>query len=181
MTVKKVKKRQIKLLNELMKIANGRHDIKIPLSQVAPTLDIKFYSTGTKFVDKENPLYEGGSDLAYDFSTLLEEGLISRTYMDYKPDGMGGMIAKDDALKLTMDGLEMITDANKSWLTKAIEKQPMTFLQIIVTIIISFASFAGGWAVGRYIMPINKKISTPTVSIKQPINIPNTNKIINNK
>ena len=175
MSVNNVKKRRIKLLNKLMKLANGRHDVKVPLSQIAPTLSINFYNTGTKFTDKENPLYEGGSDLAYDFSTLLEEGLISHTYMEYKPDGRGGFISKDSALKVTMTGLEMLTDVNKSWLRRAIEKQPMTFLQIIITIIISVMSFVGGLAVGRYVMPINKVISQPSVSMKQPIKMPNTN------
>ena len=40
-------------------------NIKLSLSAIAPTLQIKGFVGGTKFVDKDNPVFEGGSDLAY--------------------------------------------------------------------------------------------------------------------
>lgn len=181
MNVDKVKKRRLVLLGKLMKLARGRHDVTMPLSQIAPTLNIVIYNTGARFVDKENPLYEGGSDLSYDFTTLLQERLIKWEYIDHESDGMGGFKSSNPGVKLTLDGLEVSEDYNKSWLTHAIEKQPMTFLQIIVTLVIALVSFVGGLALGRYVIPINKEVSQPAISMKQQVMTPNANKSINNK
>ncbi len=155
-----LKRRRLKLLKELARKARGRHDSKILLSEIAPVLDVKAYVGGIKFVDPENPVYEGGSDFIYDLNTLLEEGYIKQTYLDHERDSVGGVIYKNPAIMVTMEGIEAVVEADKSWFRKAIERQPMTFLQIIVTIIIAVASGIGGWIIGRYITPVEPQKSS---------------------
>jgi hypothetical protein len=86
MSVSVIRKRQMALLRRLTSRSGGRHDVKLPLSQVAPTLSIVRFAGGAKFVDKDNPKYEGGSDPSYDFNTLHEKELISIAYMTVKQD-----------------------------------------------------------------------------------------------
>lgn len=160
-----LKKRRMQLLNILVEKTNGRQDIKLELSGIAPTLDIEGFSDGSKFVDKDTRVYEGGSDLAYDYNILYEEDLIKITYLNYETDERGLPINLNPAIKVTPTGFEVVSDAGKSWLLKSIDKQPMTFLQIILTIIIALVTGLGGWIVGRYYTPITcnaLKISTPS-------------------
>jgi len=141
------KKRRMTLLRELAYKSKGRHDAKLPLSEIAPSIDIKAFVGGTKFVDLVSPVYEGGSDLAYDFNTLCEEKLIELTYLDYERDSMGGVVNKDPAVTVTMIGFESVEMAGKSWIKKAIEKQPITFLQIVVTVLIFLIGGIGDWLI----------------------------------
>jgi len=120
---------------------------------------------GTNFVDRENPVNEGGSDLAYDLNTLLEERFIKITYLDYERDNMGGSVSKNPAIMVTLEGFEAVAEDSKCWLKKAIERQPMTFFQIIVTILIALMTAIGGWAIGRYATPVEHQ---KQISAQQP-------------
>ena len=154
---RKLKKRRMRILDDLATKSKGRHDVKLPLSEIAPTLDVAGLTDGAKFVDKDNPVYEGGSDQAYDFSTLHEEGLIKHTYLDCETTH-GKTVYKNPAVKVTPSGLQAVSDARKSWLARGIEKQPMTFVHIIATIVFTVV----GWAVGRYLTPASDWPPPPT-------------------
>jgi hypothetical protein len=154
MTIENVQKRRAQILRQLAEKARWRHDIKIPLSEVAPSLDFCSFAGGTKFVDKTNVTYEGGSDLAYDFNSLNEEGLIEKDHLNFEQDGYGDLIRKNPAVKVTAQGLEAVAESNKSWLRKAIDKQPITFLQIVITILFGICT----WAIGRYLTPVGKDL-----------------------
>jgi len=109
--------------------------------------------------------------LAYDFNTLCEEGLIKRTCLDYEQDGAGGVVYKNPAVTVTIKGFEAVAEASKSWLNKAIEQQPMTFLQIVVTVMIALVTGIGGWAIGRYVTPLEYQKQAPaqqSVPSEQP-------------
>ena len=162
----------MKLLGELAARANGRHDVRISLSEVAPTLDFIGFAGGQRFVDKSHPVYEGGSDLAYDFNTLREEGLIEQTYLNYERTSNGSVAYKNPGVKVTAMGLDALAEVNKSWLRRAIEKEPMTFLQIVVTVAIAIVTALGGWVVGRYLTPAGKGTAQPAVVDKQPSEVP---------
>src|SRR5207302_8304151 len=109
------------------------------------------------------------SDLAYDFNTLREQGLIEQTYLNVdERDSCGGVLYKNPGLKVTANGLEAITNANKSWLKKGIEHQPMTFLQIIVTVAVSLVTLIGGWLIGRYVTPSGKMEVQPKIINQNP-------------
>ena len=73
-------------------------------------------------MDKSNPVYQGGSDAAYDFNTLREKGLIEQTYLDHKVNGCGGVVPQNPGVKVTAKGLETVANASKTWLRRAIEK-----------------------------------------------------------
>ncbi len=153
MTPEELKSRRMELLKAIVARAKGRADAKLPLSEIAPDLDIKVYAGGARFVDQSAPVYEGGNDQAYDFNTLRAEGLIEQTYMKYEQDRAGAAVPKIPAVRVTLEGLGEVAEANKSWLKKAIEQQPMTFVQIVVTVVIALATGIGGWAIGRYVTP----------------------------
>ena len=147
------KARRYRLLQRLAREASGRHDAKLDLAKLAPDLDIAHFHGGTKFVDRDNPVYEGGSDLAYDYSALLEEGLIRTTYLRFERDKMGYEVPHEPAVQITPEGLGLVADLQKSWLRKGIEKEPMTFAGVIVTLVISIVSAVGGWLLGRQTAP----------------------------
>jgi hypothetical protein len=69
--------------------------------------------------------------------------------MKYGQDASGGPTASDPAIKVTPTGFDTIAEMNKWWIQKAIDKEPITFLQIIMTILVGI----GGWAIGRYVTP----------------------------
>ncbi len=45
--------------------------------------------------------------------------------------------------------MDIVHDAERSWLSKSIDKQPITFLQIIVTLILAAISFVAGFFAGH--------------------------------
>ena len=73
--------------------------------------------------------------------------------MHYDRDELGQAIGRDPAVQVTLAGLETVVEADKSWLRKAIDKQPVAFLQVIVTVLIALLTFGLGLAVGRYSTP----------------------------
>jgi hypothetical protein len=142
------KTRRMKRLEELASKANGRHDAALPLSEIAPSLEIKH----RRFVDGPNRTTP--SELAYDFNTLCEEGFLELIFLNYETGAAMGRIDTNPAVKITNKGLDAVAEARRWWLSKAIEKQPMTFLQVVVTVVFTIGAWIGGWAYGRYVTPI---------------------------
>ena len=155
-----IQKRQIALLRKLTERSGGRTDAMIPLAEVAPTITITAFAGGGRFTDKDNPKYEGGSDLSYDLNMLLDNCLVQVDHMTHKQDAEGGLVYEHPAIKVTPEGFYAIEEAGKWWLQKAIDKEPITFLQIIVTILVGI----GGWLVGRYITPAGHGDPAPVIS-----------------
>jgi hypothetical protein len=67
MSAEILRKRQMALLKRLAAQTGGRHDVKLPLSLVAPTLDMQVFANGVvdgvqrhvyRFVDKDSPRFE---------------------------------------------------------------------------------------------------------------------------
>lgn len=110
-------------------------------------IDREDFCGGARFVDKENAMFEGGSDSAYDFNKLSTEGLIEHFYLDYDSNGLIANHTRP-GLKVTREGLAAVAEANKGWLQKAIEKQPITFIQVIGTTAMAILSFIAGLLVG---------------------------------
>jgi len=67
-------------------------------------------------------------------------------------------------IKLTPDGKVKVLDFG---LAKAIEKEPITFVQVVVTILFTVAGLVGGWVIGRYVTPAAKE-STAKSTIQVP-------------
>jgi hypothetical protein len=153
-------KRRMQLLKRLAKLAKGRHDAPIPISEISDSLTTKGFSGGWRFVDLQNPSYEGGSEAAYDFNTLKEDKLIEMAHIGGTLNGYGSYENQTPCAKVTLLGFDTISESDKSWLTKAIDKQPMTFVQILITVLAGI----GGWAIGRYITPNTPQQTTESVA-----------------
>jgi len=148
MSAEALRKRRIAQLKKLAAKAAGRDDVKIPLSEVPPTLDLGVYAfrraSRYRFLDKDNPKPERGSDLPYELNTLMEGGYIEPTHMHYGQDACGGVVPNIPAIKMTPAGFDALAEFQKSWIKQGTEKQPITFLQIIITSGVGM----GGWLVG---------------------------------
>jgi hypothetical protein len=142
------KQRRMSLLKKLAAQTGGRHDLKVPLSDIAPSLDIGYFKGGQRFVDREKPVYDGGSDTAFDFNTLAEDEFIEPAYMRYERDPTNGQqIAKDPAVRVTPLGFQAVEQAGKSLIRRAIEQQPGSVLQVIGAIVL----FVLGIVIGFFI------------------------------
>ncbi len=168
MPVEWVIKRRMLLLKDIATRARGRHDIALPLAEVAPSL----VDRSGRFWDKKSPDVRPDSDLAYDFNTLLENELIELTHLTYEHGSAGEAVGKNPAVRITPRAVEVVAEFNKSWLRKAIDKQPMTFLQVIVTILISLVTGVGGWLIGRYVTPASTCPSQPETKQSSPVENP---------
>ena len=104
------RERRLTLLRGLAAKAGWRHDTKIPLTEDAPSLDIQGFAGGFEYADKDNPQYDGGSELSYDYNAMEEEGFIQHAYMKMHQDSYGSPIYSESAVKLTLDGLRMASD-----------------------------------------------------------------------
>jgi hypothetical protein len=58
------------------------------------------------------------------------------------------MVRLSAYVKVTRDGFDVLEEYEKSWLTKAIDKEPITFLQVIITIATSLATWIIGLVMG---------------------------------
>jgi hypothetical protein len=151
MSAPAIRKRQITLLRNLASQTKGRYDAKLPLSQIASTLDIKSFAVGGtesrlptsvyRFVDKESPQFEGGSDLAYDFNALFEEGFIEPTHMTFGQDASGGLTRSNPAIKITSIGFDVVAEANKRWMQKASNREIVIFGITVITAIAAGISY----------------------------------------
>jgi len=146
MSVHVIRRRQIELLARLSEAAHHRDDVPLTLEEFAPSLELTIDET--KFIDRGNRK-SPSSDLAYDLTRLLHEGAIEATILDVELDVLGDLVLKP-AVRVTAAGLATIAEETKSWLTKAIDKQPITFVQIIVTVVLAIVSGIGGWLICRY-------------------------------
>jgi len=148
----------MQILVNLAAKANWRHDAKILLQEVEPTLQVAAACIGrNEFVDLETN--EATSDIAYEFNELCENGLIKpeKLYAEgVTPNILNETPKFTGAVSVTRKGFDAVTDWQRPWLAKAIEKQPMTFVQIVVTVMLAILSGLGGWAVGRYLTPVTE-------------------------
>lgn len=134
MNAAKIRKRQMKLLRGFAKSAGYRADRKLPLEDVAPGLSIGGFAGGTRFVDKDDPKFEGGTEQSYDLCCLLSEQYIQPCYLRQSRNSIGGTMEEGDALQLTHEGISQVHELERSWIARAIDKQPFTFLLVIVAV-----------------------------------------------
>lgn len=150
------KRRQLTLLASLVDAAKGRTDIDLRLSEHLPTIGVQHYAGGIRFVDKDDPQFEAGSDLAYDLNTLKEQGLIApASVSDGKQvtrDSRGHIPQEWIAVRVSPDGIEAIVEHRKSWIRKAIDKQPINAVQFAWGVALVAASFVSWW-IGRVTAP----------------------------
>ena len=170
MSETKHKNRRLKLLRRFAVIANGRHDEKVSFEATAPQLEIRRATGGKTLFPKNTPPNAGDSELAYDINTLLEDNMIQFTYMRYVSGSAMDQKGEGPAFTVTRQGLEAVSEFSKSWLRKSIEKQPITFLSVLTTIILSTVGFVGGILTERHILKSDQTQTkqTPTNATALP-------------
>jgi hypothetical protein len=139
-------KRQMELMQRLARLAGYRIDTEIDLEQIDKSLDYQAFGGAGKFFDKGDPKPRGGSELTYDLNCLRDErGFIVVCYQKREQTTSGSFMESDPAIRLTQFGLDALVDWERGWLRTAIEKQPMTFIQIAVAVGGAVLGFLAGW------------------------------------
>jgi hypothetical protein len=141
MSVRAIQRRQAKLLSRLVKMAAHRRDVKVPLPEVAKDIEIEAQS----FVPKAAVVDE----TAYDLNLLHDEGWIVIDYLDFKTS-IYGTDVEGPALRITPAGLAACAENERSVILKAIDKQPMTAVQIAVGVFTALSSAIIGGISGWY-------------------------------
>lgn len=115
-----------------------------------PAIDGAWRSIPAKFrfLDRDNPQLEGGSILSYRYNDLLDSGAISVDY--FENPTLGGRPTGTDGVRITREGLNLVAEIKKTWLSKAIDKQPMTFLQVVL-FLVSGAIPLASWLLTRFL------------------------------
>lgn len=125
----------MRLLRQLARIVEHRADFKIAMDQIGPAITTQAYMGGTKFVDVSEPRFEGGSATSYDLNCLAEMSYICPCHLSETRDSHGGVVYSDPGVRLTPQGLTHVRELERSWLSKAIDKQPMTAIQAVVGLV----------------------------------------------
>lgn len=110
------------------------------------------------FAELPKPTNE--SELWQDFYELDR-----RDWISFSPnqdrDAMGGICYVSDPLRwrvgLKRDGVDAALDYETPWWKKAYEKEPVTAIQVVATVLFTVLGFVGGWVSGHF---IGKKAET---------------------
>ena len=158
----------MRLLRSFSKSVNGRHDVKLSFEKVAPALVVQHYMDGPKLHPKAGSTRKADENLSYDINVLLEDRLIEFTHMKYVNKASFAATGVDPALTVTRKGLSEAATFSKSWLRKSIDKQPITFINILVTLLLSGAAFVGGLITERHFINIDEPTVSPIIH-EQPV------------
>jgi hypothetical protein len=137
------------LLRKLAKAGNYWTDVKLKLTDLEPFLVILSFGSDRKFADTADPCNNTTSELAYHYNALRELNQIEVKDGQIDRECRCGFMKPDSTVVMTQNGLNRIADADKSWLQKSIEKQPITWLQVIVTVVLAVIAGVGGWLIGQ--------------------------------
>src|SRR5687768_8692994 len=143
--------RRLSLLSRIARCANGRRYKSVPLSDVGYVNPHFTPSPGTVM----GALNGDDSDMAYDLETLEADEFINIMYT---------VSEGSPTVMITPAGIEAVLEHEKTWWQKAIDKQPMTFLQVLLALVSIALSVIGGaisgWFAGRAATPTVEQVST---------------------
>lgn len=142
-------RRRMHLLGEIIRSSGGRDDVGFHMHpEITIRLHERFgglsgsgdYASEVKIElrDMSQEPTSEISNLLYDYRKLLDAGLVDADLYKGK-----------NALFPTEEGFAAYAEWTRPWWLKAYDKQPVTFLQAVLTILIAIAS----WAIGRYLTP----------------------------
>lgn len=135
MSATKAYKRHKTLLKRVAKLAEYRRDAKVSLSDVNKNVTTTHSIDGRKFTVVHHSTHQFSSKIAYDLDEILNAGDSELTYLNHEKDSGGSVVYKGDAVRLTAMGLERVRLLEQSWLSRAIDKQPMTFVQVLIAVV----------------------------------------------
>jgi hypothetical protein len=139
----------MRLLSRISRLCNDQHkDRGVRLDYLqGVTLDDRGASTRIVAGDGDK---QSSEDLAYDLNTLHEQELIDIWQVNTTLDRYGQIETADGEVRMTMEGLAAVADFRRSWWSKAIDKQPITFVQVclaIIQIVFTVGSVVWAWAI----------------------------------
>ncbi len=131
-----VQKRRVAVLCDIAKRARYKHGVSVDVSDLGVEAVM-----GCRQIE-----FDGPADVAYDLNTLVEEQLLKPEALVTNRDEQGWPTSLGPPrASVTALGIERVLDAEKSLLRRAWEKQPATFLSIIVGLVTG----AIGFFIGR--------------------------------
>lgn len=146
MTIRAIKKRQDRLLYE---VAKAKH------FEVGPWNELRKVREASTWVSKSysfDVTLTGDTQLAKDLEELERCGFVNFCKVIVSPDADQRLNPNPNTwgARLTSDGLGRVHEHEKPWWVKAYEKQPVTAVQVIVTIALAVLSFTAGYYLGKH-------------------------------
>jgi hypothetical protein len=130
-----IHKRQAALLKSIAHACGYRSDMFVELHKMFGR-EIGL-NPEHKFIDPKN--LDHSRNVVYDLNCLKTDKLIVLAFIE--GDHRAGQAKEWPVLQVSRDGINVVRENDRSWLSKAIEKQPMTFLQVVFAIL-NFIGFA---------------------------------------
>ena len=121
-------------------MASHRQDRLVLISDIDPAIVREF-----RYRDIDNkPKIE--SDSAYDLETLRNLSCLRYDYRDLSQhQNAGQVIGSVPGVKLTPDGAERLREWERPWWKTAIDKQPMTFVNILIALFSAAMAALAAW------------------------------------
>jgi|GEM_PF-2949003 len=118
-------------------MSNYRSDLKISFARIGTNLENEFpKATGADRID---------SDLMYDLMHLEDLHLLEFGFLRHRQERLGEVIGEDPFARLTPLGIERLREWERPLWKKAIEKQPITFIQLAATLITIALTALNAW------------------------------------
>ena len=124
-----IRKRQMVRLAGIARSVEYRTDKGKPFDTIAPGLAVdngKFSTSSAAAADDE---------AAYDFTSLAGAGLIRWYMVNNHANGQAVSTASRLDMHVTPEGLQSVAEFERPWLAKAIEKEPITFIQVVIGLV----------------------------------------------
>lgn len=131
MTAGIVYKRRMALLKRMSGKAHGKSMHKVALTEITSDLLVDPAS----FAGRGIPKLKEDSDTAHDVNRLIDAGLVEIAHFGNERMVSSVAVIESPAFLVTEEGSRAVRDMGKSWWSKAIDKQPITFLQVLLTVL----------------------------------------------
>lgn len=147
MDSRRVHNRQMAALSHVARLGCYRTDTLVGLRAIDPALVEEYGATESIARLKE---YAPGerSEMLYDLQELQGLGLLEFDWLDVEGvDEYGQHFGADPAVGVTFAGLAKLQDWDRSWLARAIDKQPMTFVTALLATVTAILTGLNLWLV----------------------------------
>ena len=127
MSAAKANARQTKLLVRIAKLARYRVGQYVALDAIQSDLKMDGDIVDAKSTGQDV------SDLVYDLRSLRRRGIIKFDWIEWKQSKIdGSSTGERGGLAMTDEAMEIVREKERGWLKRAIDKQPVTALQVLI-------------------------------------------------
>lgn len=135
-----VYRRQMRLLRDLANRTRYRAGYFVAMQEFAP--DTEFSEETGHLLDGDSPF----TDVTYDLNYLIQSGLVELRLPGANRRGELAVIAPSGvSVSLTLGGIDKVTEYGKPLVLRLIEKQPMTFLQVVLVVLTAVMTAFNYW------------------------------------